>query len=185
MTDWNGSTALIVVDVQKGFDDTAYWGQRNNPNCESNIALLIDAWRGQGWPIVYVRHDSNIPSSPLFAKSSGNEFKEILTGTPDLLIVKDVHSAFYGVPHLDAWLRRHEIAGVAICGIQTNMCCETTARMASDLGYEMLFVGDATHTFDIVTATKKVYRAREISRYSQLSIEADFGRIVTTSELVR
>ncbi|MDK1027617.1 MAG: cysteine hydrolase, partial [Actinomycetota bacterium] len=38
--DWNGSTALIVVDVQKGFDDVSYWGPRNNPDCESNIGLL-------------------------------------------------------------------------------------------------------------------------------------------------
>ena len=64
------------------------------------------------------------------------------------------------------------------------MCCETTARMASDLGYEMLFVADATHTFDIVTETHKVYRAREVAKYAQLTIDADFGRVVRTSDLV-
>lgn len=184
MIDWNGSTALIVVDVQKGFKDASYWGPRNNPDCESNVGLLIDAWRDQDWPIVFVRHDSKIPSSPLVATGKGNEFKDVVSGKPDLLVVKDVHSAFNGSPDLDAWLRRHEVTGVAICGIQTNLCCETTARMASDLGYEVLFVEDATHTFDIVTETKKVYRAREISRYSQLSIEANFGKVVRTSDLV-
>lgn len=174
----------MVVDVQKGFDDASYWGPRNNPDCESNVEKLITAWRSQDWPIVYVRHDSNTPSSPLAPSSNGNRFKEVLNGKPDLLVVKDVHSAFYGEPDLDQWLKQNGISGVAICGIQTNMCCETTARMASDLGYEVLFVADATHTFDIVTETKKVYRAREIARYSLLTIEADFGRVVRTSELV-
>ena len=41
MADWTGSTALIVVDVQKGFDDAAYWGPRNNPDCEINVFNLI------------------------------------------------------------------------------------------------------------------------------------------------
>lgn len=184
MTDWNGSTALIVVDVQKGFDDASYWGPRNNPDCESNIEELIAAWRAQDWPIVFVRHDSKTPSSPLAASSKGNRFKEAIKGEPDLLVVKDVHTAFYGDPDLDAWLKEHGISGVAICGIQTNMCCESTARMASDLGYEVLFVADATHTFDIVTETKKVYRAREIARYTMLTIDAEFGKVVRTSDLV-
>ncbi len=184
MTDWNGSTALVVIDVQRGFDDGSYWGPRNNPDCESNIGRLLSAWRDQNWPIVYVRHDSTDPSSPLSPSSKGNKFKEILKGNSDLLVAKDVHSAFYGTPDLDAWLKQQGISGVAICGIQTNMCCETTARMASDLGYEVLFVADATHTFDITTETHKVYRAREISKYTQISIEADFGKVVRTLDLV-
>ncbi|MEN8040477.1 MAG: cysteine hydrolase family protein [Actinomycetota bacterium] len=184
MTDWTGSTALIVVDVQRGFDDKEFWGSRNNPDCETNIASLLDAWRSQKWPIVYVRHDSKNPSSPLAPSSKGNQFKEVLKGDPDLLVVKDVHSAFFGQPDLDSWLKSNGVTGVAVCGIQTNMCCETTARMASDLGYEVLFVEDATHTFDIVTETHKVYRAREIARYTMVTIAADFGKVVRTSDLV-
>jgi nicotinamidase-related amidase len=182
--DWQGSTALIVVDVQKGFDDVAYWGPRNNPDCEANVARLIAAWRGQDWPVVFVRHDSTKASSPLVAGSKGNAFKDVITGTPDLLVTKSVHSAFLGDPDLNTWLRENGIAGVAVCGIQTNMCCETTARDASDLGFDLLFVEDATHTFDIVTPTKKVYRAREIARYTALNIASDFGRVVRTADLV-
>jgi len=120
----------------------------------------------------------------LTPRSKGNGFKAVLTGTPDLLVVKNVHSAFYGSPDLDEWLKENGITGVAICGIQTNKCCETTARMASDLGYEVLFVADATHTFDVVTKTKKVYRAREIARYTAVTIDDGFGKVVSTSDLV-
>lgn len=181
---WADSTALIVVDVQKGFDDEEYWGPRNNPECEANVARLISAWGDQSWPIVYVRHSSTTPSSPLAPLSPGFAFKDVVSGEPDLLITKTVHSAFYGDVDLDAWLTEHEITGVAICGIQTNMCCETTARMASDLGYEMIFVVDATHTFDLATSTRRVHRARELSRFTVLTLEADFGTVMRTAELV-
>ena len=43
-----------------------------------------------------------------------------ITGEPDLLVSKEVHSAFYGEPDLHAWLQKHGISGVAVCGIQTN-----------------------------------------------------------------
>lgn len=184
MTDWAGATALIVVDVQKGFDDRAAWGERNNPECEANVARLIGAWRDHSWPVVFVRHDSVTPGSPLAPGQPGNAFKDVVTGTPDLLVTKSVHSAFKGTPDLAAWLTEQRITGIAVCGIQTNMCCETTARDGSDLGFEMLFVLDATHTFDIVGANHQVYRAREIARYTALTLDADFGRVVMTAELL-
>jgi len=184
MTEWTDSTALVVVDVQRGFDDVAYWGERNNPHCEQNVGMLLDAWRRHGWPVVYVRHDATDPVSPLYPGKPGNGFKSVLDGAPDLLVTKSSHSAFHGSPDLDAWLRGHGIAGVAVCGIQTNICCETTARVASDLGYEVLFVIDATHTFDVTAPNHQVYRAREISRYTALNIDGEFGRVVHTKELV-
>ena len=102
----------------------------------------------------------------------------------DLLVSKSVHSAFHGTPDLAAWLKEQGISGIAICGIQTNMCCETTARVGSDLGFEMIFVTDATHTFDLVGGNHQVYRAREIVRYTSLTLDADFGKVVSTAELV-
>ena len=184
MTDWAESTALVVVDVQKGFDDGEYWGDRNNPECEENIGKLVDAWRQHGWPIVFVRHDSTEPNSPLRADSPGNDFKDILTGEPDVLIAKSAHSAFYGEPDLDGWLRGHGVSGVAICGIQTNVCCETTARQASDLGYEVLFVLDATHTFDIVAPNHQVFRARELARFTATNLGKEFANVLYTAELL-
>ena len=66
--------ALIVVDVQQGFDEPE-WGQRNNPGCEANIGSLLDRWRAKRWPIVYVRHDSLLSGSPLAPGQPGNGFK--------------------------------------------------------------------------------------------------------------
>jgi len=177
--------ALIVVDVQKGFDDPV-WGERNNPDSERNIAALIDAWRAQGQPIVFVRHDSpeEEGDSPFTPGQPGNDFQEIVTGEPDLLVAKGVNSAFHGEPDLAAWLRGEGIDHVAVCGIQTNMCCETTARVAANLGFEMDFVLDATHTYDLPAHGGGTITAGELSRVTATNLDPEFGRVMTTREAV-
>jgi nicotinamidase-related amidase len=176
--------ALVVIDVQLGFDDPV-WGARNNPTCESNVAALIGGWRARGRPIVFVRHDSNEgPDSPLAPNRPGNAFKPVVTGEPDLLVTKQVHSAFYGKPDLDNWLQAHDIKALAICGIATDHCCETTARMAGDLGYETFFVEDATHAFDRVGPDGVKLTADEVCRATVASIHGEFATVVTTEELL-
>ncbi len=127
--DGGEASVLIVIDVQRGFDDPS-WGRRNNPQCEKNIGELMDQWRTLGWPIVFVRHDSLSPDSPLFAAGPGNALKLEVRGEPDLMVAKHTNSAFYGTPDLHQWLTEHKHDAVTICGITTNHCCETTARMA-------------------------------------------------------
>jgi len=90
--------ALLVVDVQRGLDDVDHWGARNNPACENNIAALIARWRSEGRPLVYIRHDSVEPDSPLAPDLPGNAFKDVVTGEPDLLVTKSVNSSFHGEP---------------------------------------------------------------------------------------
>lgn len=184
MNDWSQSTALVVIDVQKGMDDEDYWGPRNNPNCEDNIALLLAAWREQDWPIIFVQHSSKDPESPLHPDDPGYAFKDMLTGEPDLLVVKSVHSALYGNPDMMKWLASHQITSIAICGIQTNMCCETTARMASDQGLSVMFIIDATHTFDLTAHDGTTLRARELARTTEIVLAADFCQVLRTAELV-
>ncbi|MBV9946435.1 MAG: cysteine hydrolase [Myxococcales bacterium] len=184
MTDTSDPSALIVVDVQQGFDDPS-WGPRNNPGCESNIAALISAWRERGWPIVLVRHDSRSPRSPLFAGSPGNAFKSGIAGAgEDLLVVKHTNSAFYGTPSLDAWLREHGLHAVTICGITTNHCCETTARMAGNLGYRTTFVIDATCTFDRPDLDGTIIPADEIARITAANLHGEFATVQTTSQVL-
>jgi nicotinamidase-related amidase len=107
----------------------------------SNIAELIAAWRDAARPVVFVRRDSREQGSLLSPDSRGNAFKEVLTGEPDLLVAKSVHSAFLGAPDLAAWLREQACDGIAVCGITTSHCCETTTWASSDIGFDILFVG--------------------------------------------
>ena len=80
--------------------------------------------------MVFIRHDSTEEHSPLRPDHPGNDFKPVVTGEPDLLVSKHTNSCFYGDPDLHAWLQARDIQQLVLCGITTNHCCETTARMA-------------------------------------------------------
>ena len=181
------STALVVVDMQRAFDEPELWsptGHRDNPDCEANTAALIEAWRSHGRPVVFVRHDSTEPGSSLTPGEPGNAFKPELTGEPDLLVTKQVNSAFYGEPDLDAWLKERGLPAFAVCGIQTNHCVETTARMGGNLGYDVLFVLDACATFDRTAPDGEIVAAEVLSRSTATSLHGEFATVVSTRDLV-
>ncbi len=178
-----GRPALLVIDAQRGFADPS-WGPRDNPDAVANILRLVDGWRAAGDPIVLVRHDSQLPESPLRPGQEGNDFIDGIDGPHDLLVTKTVNSAFLGTPALDDWLRAAGIDSVTICGITTNHCCETTARMAGNLGYDTDFVIDATHTFDRAAADGTVVTASELSRITGVNLDGEFARVTTTAAVL-
>jgi nicotinamidase-related amidase len=177
------STVLVVVDFQRGFDQPG-WGPRNNPDCERNVIALVDEWRRHDRSVVFVRHDSVEPGSPLTPGTEGNAFKPELRGEPDLLVTKSTNSAFYGVPYLDAWLRGNGHERIALCGIATDHCVETTARMGGNLGYEVLFVLDATHTFNRNAPDGTIVSADELARATAASLQGEFASVVSTRDLL-
>jgi nicotinamidase-related amidase len=177
-------TALIVVDAQQGFDQAEWWSARNNPDCDANIEALVSEWRAHSRPVVFVQHDSADASSPLHPANPGNALKSYLTGAPDLLIRKSVNSSFHGTPDLDAWLRQNDISTIVICGITTNHCCETTARVGGNLGYTVYFAIDATHTFDRSDLAGGMVSAAELSRTTAINLHNEFATVVSTQELL-
>ena len=129
------NAALMLIDIQQGFDDPV-WGRRNNPDAETNIAALLHVWRQTGRPIFHVQYLSQDAHSPLRTGSSGSEFKDIVRpqrGEP--IIQKQVNSAFIGTD-LEERLRREGITTLIMTGLTTNHCVETTTRMAGNLGFQ-------------------------------------------------
>jgi nicotinamidase-related amidase len=181
--------ALIVIDMQRAFDDLDFWGETANPDCEANVAALTAAWASSGEPIVVVRHDSVSAGSPLHPDAPGNGLMDSVASVePALLVTKSVNSAFYGEPDLHGWLSERGIGEIVVCGIQTNMCVETTARMAGNLGYDVIVALDATRTFDLqadIAGLGSITRtAAELMATTALDLQAGgFARIATTGEL--
>ncbi|MEY2232004.1 MULTISPECIES: cysteine hydrolase family protein [Streptomyces] len=182
------NSALLVIDVQKGFDEESFWGPRNNPAAEDNIAALMDAWQTAGRPVVLVRHASVQPGSVLAADHPGYAFKDLVEKRSEgaLVVTKTVNSAFYGTPDLADWLTAQGIGQLVLVGIQTNMCVETTARMAGNLGYDVLVPLDATHTFDLAGPGGLALTADELATATAVNLQGGgFARVVTTADLLR
>jgi len=176
-------TVLVLIDVQEGFDDP-WWGRRNNPDADANIATLHEAFRELGWPIVYVQHDAEDPASPLHPSRPGNRLKAFLHTEPDLLVRKQVNSSFHGNPDLHAWLQARAATDLVIAGITTNHCCETTARVAGNLGYSVWFALDATHTFDRTGPLGHRATATQLSAATAVNLHREFARVVNTEHVL-
>lgn len=179
------NAALIVVDVQQGFEESSFWGANYNDATDANISALIDHWQESGRPIVVVRHNSVNPDSPLHPNNQGALKDYVAAANADLLITKSVNSAFYGDPDLHGWLQEQGIAQIVIVGIQTNMCCETTARMGGNLGYDVVFVPDATDTFDLAGPDGATILAADLATATATNLHGgDFATIASTEALL-
>jgi len=150
--------ALILIDIQKGFEDEdiKYWGGcRNNLDAESNARKLLDFWRQNNLPIFHIQHCSTHPKSKFVEGKLGNEFQDIIKpNVGEQIIKKNVHSAFIG-----------------------------TARMAGDYGYDTFVVSDATATFDKEGADGQKYSADIIHGTALASLHKEFVTVITTKEL--
>ncbi|MBD0382484.1 cysteine hydrolase family protein [Paenibacillus sedimenti] len=171
---------LIVIDVQKAFDDPT-WGPRNNPQAEEQIAFLLEAWRNRKLPIFHIRH----VSQSRFAKGTiGFEFKaQAMPLAGETVLEKTVNSAFIGTD-LEQRLRAMACDTVVIVGLTTNHCVETTTRMAGNLGFKTYLVSDATATFDRMGPDGFVHKAEDVHRMTLANLHEEFATIVTTSELM-
>ncbi len=176
-------SALLVIDAQQSFTVTPKWDQRNNRNFEKNVAQLIDAYRAAGLPVIFFLHTDGDEGfgidSPHFKLM---DFIAPRPGEPT--IIKNTRNCFtstgLGPLLLEAGVRR-----IAIAGIQMEQCCETTARVAADLGYAVDFVIDATMTFPIANTDEpgKELGVVAIEERTAYALRGRFARIIASAAL--
>lgn len=173
--------ALILIDIQKGFDNIEYWGgERNNPGAEKNCSELLKIWRDKKLPIFHIKHCSSNPKSLLNETNTGNEFKDIvkpIDGEP--IIKKNVNSAFIGTD-LKERLDKEKISTVVIVGLTTDHCVSTTTRMAGNFGYNTFLVSDATATFNKKGVDGQNFPAELIHETALASLNEEFATVITT-----
>ena len=173
-------TAVLSIDVQQSFPARDSWRDDDVPAFRASIVKLIEGAVEKGWPIVRILHEDG--DGP-FARESGLvKPLQWMPETHSIEFVKHVHNAFTDTG-LDRWLRTRGIRRLIVAGIRTEQCCETTTRVASDLGYEVDFVGDATLTFPMTDPRSgKTYSAKEIRERTELVLRDRFARIATVDE---
>ncbi|GGX63644.1 isochorismatase [Tateyamaria omphalii] len=178
--------ALVLIDIQTGFDDPT-WGDRNNPFAEDRAGLLLDRWRSSGQPVVHVRHVSNAPGSPL--SGDGTQFKPQVAPKPDELIIeKSVNSAFIGTD-LNERLLALGATALTLCGLTTPHCVSTTTRMAANLGFKTRLVADACAAFtsnaDVSFDDGPALTADEIHRTALAHLHGEFAHVCNSEEVLK
>lgn len=177
------NSALLIIDVQKGLADASL-GLRNNPGAEDNMSALLEAWREHELPIIHIRHCSVEPNSPLRPGLPGNAYKDEVKPLPgEKEFTKTVNSAFIGTG-LEQYLRGAGISRLVIIGLTTDHCVSTSTRMASNLGFDVILVSDATAAFERVGYDGVHYSAEEIHRVNLVSLDEEFCMLRSTAEVL-
>lgn len=179
----NNKKALIIVDVQKAFDDKK-WGERNNLNAEENISKILQLWRNKGWLVIYIQHTSDNPNSIFHPKSDGFAIKEIVKPIDkEVVIKKKVNSSFIGT-NLEELLKVNEVTTVVITGLTTPHCVSTTTRMSGNLGFDTYLISDATAAFGMKDQDNTYFDAATIHNVSLATLHEEFATILTTEQLI-
>ncbi|MBB6251281.1 isochorismatase family protein [Nitrospirillum iridis] len=171
-------TALIVIDAQESFRHRPYWVQAEYDAYRPLQQDLVNAAKVRGIPVVQVFHvDGEAP----FSHESGTiRTLDGLDITADATFHKARHSALVG-SGLDVWLISQGIRRVVISGVRTEQCCETTTRHASDLGFDVTYVTEATLTFPMTDAKGRTWGVDEIKAATELVLDGRFARIATVA----
>ncbi|HLT10110.1 MAG TPA: isochorismatase family protein [Micromonosporaceae bacterium] len=190
------NTALLVIDVQESFRQRPLWQTVSNPAIVDQVNRLVEATRRRGDLVVWVLHVEPGTGS-VFDPASG--YVRLMDGLEprdgEPVLTKTSYNAFT-TTNLQQTLTARGIGHVVVCGIRTEQCCETTARLACDLGFTVTFVTDATATFPAphrdapddqsvadLLADPRTLSAEEIVARTEYALAGRFATIATVDEL--
>ena len=172
-------TALLVIDVQESFRHAPYWSDEDVAPFAERLQALIDSAVAQGVPVLQVFH---VAETGHFSLASGHvRTLAPIAIQPNAVFHKAKHSALVGTG-IDAWLTQRGIRRLIVSGIRTEQCCETTTRHASDRGWAVDYVTEATLTFAMTHPDGRRYGAADIKARTELVLAGRFARIITVGE---
>jgi nicotinamidase-related amidase len=183
------TTALLLVDVQKGVNEVKYYGgpsgKRNNHSAEENMRCLLAEWRRLGKRVAFTRHNSREINSPLKLElETGNQIEGLEINGPDIVVEKDVNSGFIGTS-LELELRRSGINRLVVMGFYTNYCIETTVRMAGNLGFDTYLVYDACAAVNTLGHDGEYYAPDLVHNMSIASLHGEFCTAISKEVAMR
>lgn len=188
--------ALVVVDVQESFRQLPNWPAVSNPHIVDSVNRLVATARADGDQVIWVLHtepDTGNPFDPAGEHVRLMDGLAVADGDP--VLQKTSINAFT-TTNLHQRLTSSGVREVTVCGIRSEQCCETTTRLASDLGYDVRYVIDATATtpiphrdapadrpLDEVLADPRTLGTDDILARTEYALAGRFATITTVAEL--
>ncbi len=176
--------ALLLVAAQKAWDEP-YWGQRNQPEAEANMAALLQAFRRNGLEVVHVASDSRDPNSPLHPEEPGHAFKPGTAPLPSETVLRTHgHCAFTGTG-LEAHLRGRGITRLVLAGFTLPHAVSSTARTACDLGFKTVVLRDACVTFELDDVDGRRLPAQPLHEAALAELQGEFAMVLPTEAILQ
>jgi nicotinamidase-related amidase len=134
--------------------------------------------------VIHVQHDSRVPGSPLAPGQPGNQIKDAVRPLPDEPVLhKSVNSCFIGTD-LEQRLRAGGAGSLVLCGLTTNHCVSTTARMAGNLGFDTWVVADATAAFGMQSPSGRLIPPDVMHEIGLTELKDEFATIADTEQVL-
>ncbi|WP_232666475.1 cysteine hydrolase family protein [Pseudonocardia sp. TRM90224] len=179
------TTALLVIDVQESFRQRDSWAEISAPDIAERITRLVAHARDRGDTVVWVLH-TEPGTGTVFDPELGHV--RLLPGLDprddEPVVHKTSHNAFTSTD-LGERLTARGVTDVMVTGIRTEQCCETTARVASDLGYGVTFVLDATATQPLPRfGGGEPLTVEEVLERTASALQGRFAEVVSIDQLL-
>ncbi|MEU6238142.1 isochorismatase family protein [Kitasatospora sp. NPDC047058] len=190
------NSALVVIDVQESFRQRADWAAVSDPGIATKVNRLVEHTRAGGDLVVWVLH-SDPGTGTVFDPANGHVrlIEGLEPAADEPVITKTSHNAFT-TTNLQQLLTTRGIREVVVCGIRTEQCCETTTRVAADLGYDVVFVTDATATHPVehrdappgrslaeILADPRTLSTDAVIARTEYALAGRFARVTSVEEL--
>jgi nicotinamidase-related amidase len=176
--------ALIVIDIQESFRQRESWAKVSTPDIVDRANRLVELARSAGDLVVWVLHTEPGTGNPFDPDSGFVRLMEGLKAEPGEPVLAKTSRNAFTTTNLQQILTEQGIRELVLCGIQTEQCCETTARVAADLGFDVTFVTEATATFPIPHRDgSRELAVEDIIERTEYALSGRFATISTIAEL--
>src|SRR5687767_10231103 len=122
-------TALLIIDIQNDYFPGGTMELEGADEAAAKAAAALARFRGQGLPVVHVRHLSVRPGATFFLPGTpGAEIHQSVRPQPGETVVEKNFPNSFRNTSLKTLLDESSIKNLVVAGMMTHMCVDATVR---------------------------------------------------------
>jgi len=173
-------TALLIIDIQNDYFEEGLMPLPNAEQACENARLVLDRFREEYLPVVFVQHIGIGPGATFFLPyTKGVQIHHHVEPLPHEKVVLKHYPNGFRETDLFGCLAFLGITDLVVCGMMTHMCIDATVRAARDFGYNCTLLGDACASMDL-EIQGKVIRSDEIHDSFLAALNGYYATVLPT-----
>ncbi len=173
---------FIVIDVQNDYFPGGAMALHEPEVAAERAHQALEHARRTHLPCIVIQHVADKPGATFFKPGTrgADLHPDFSPRSDERHLIKHYPNAFRETA-LEATLRRLGAEEIVIVGMMTHMCIDTTVRAASDLGYRVTVLGDATATRALRFGTETTPAPMVQTAYLA-ALHGSFARVITSAQ---